>query len=675
MEVAEHFYADDPAHGPPDAKTTLDGVDYFFLGNGLIQAAVQVCSSGQGTPLGLLILHPERLGPKRCALTFDLEHGLALTTVTVHTGTRVFAPHGQSLDAQWTDVDGVPAARVTWQDDELRVEEVFYCPNRHSPCLVRAIRARSASPSALRAVFRTGLGHEPLEYPIELTGDAFTEASLSYELRKSGNDWRVDVRWSGSAPDHTDGTRYWGRCAALTCSSPTLEHLFRAARNQLPAAVAASGMTDGGIWQYNLEWARDQAFVAAVLATLGAVEPARTMFDRLLTQFVSDEGDTVDSGRRRPPAEVELDQNGYLLTALETYTNWTGDLDLLRRHWPRIPALAEFPLREMFRHSPSGLLHNRREFWERHAVHGIQDGMELTHQLYTALGLASAARLARLVAQPEQAERWAREAQRIRQALLGDARFGLVENGRFIKRRDVSGAVQRTITPAAEAGLPSGVPLFGEGPHYLNPDTSAVLPIALEFVDPHGALARNTLAEVEQLWDQRWDGGGYGRYHVSSEPDSPGPWPFPSLFVARAYLEAGDDDKVWRILNWLRSAPGGRAGTWFEFYGPRPIPPYPQVGVIPWTWAEIVCFFIHHLLGVRPGYAELVLRPRLLAGLDRVEVRLRLRDNTLRVGVRRPRDGETAGFVVGGETLPYTPAGVRLPMPSTDLEVQVVTPA
>jgi hypothetical protein len=301
--------------------------------------------------------------------------------------------------------------------------------------------------------------------------------------------------------------------------------------------------------------------------------------------------------------------------------------------------------------------------------------MELTHQLYTALGLASAARLARLVAQPEQAERWAREAQRIRQALLGDARYGLVEDGRFIKRRDVSGAVQRTITPAAEAGLPGGVPLFGEGPHYLNPDTSAVLPIALEFVDPRGALARNTLTEIEQLWNQRWDGGGYGRYHVSSEPDSPGPWPFPSLFVARAYLEAGDDDKVWRILNWLRSAPGGRAGTWFEFYGPRPIPPYPQVGVIPWTWAEIVCFFIHHLLGVRPGYAELVLRPRLLAGLDRVEVRLRLRDHTLRVGVRRPRDGETPGFVVAGRLHPYTPGGVRLPMPSTDLEVQVVTPA
>jgi hypothetical protein len=674
MEVAEHFYTDDPRQGPPDAKTTLDGVDYFFLGNGLIQAAVQVCTSGQATPVGLLILHPERLGPKRRALTYDPKDGLAPTAVTIRAGARVFAPQTKALEAQWTDVGGVPAVRVAWQADDLRVEETFYCPDRCSPRLVRIIRARKSSPGTLHGAFRTGFQSEPLERPLELAGDALEEATLLYELRGSGDDQRVDVRWSDAAPDHADGAGYWGRCAALTCSSPTLEHLFRAARNQLPAAVAASGMTDGGIWQYNLEWARDQAFVAATLATLGAVDTAQTMFDRLLTKFVSDDGDCVDSGRRRAPAEVELDQNGYLLTSLETYVNWTGDVEVLRRHWPRIRALAEFPLRTVFRHAPSGLLHNRREFWERHAVHGIQDGMELTHQVYTALGLASAARLARLVSQPEPAQRWEQESQRIRKAMLGDARYGLIEDGRFIKRRGVNGAVQTMITPAAEAGLPGGVPLFGEGSHYLNPDTSTMLPIALEFVDPRGELARNTLADIEQLWNQRWDGGGYGRYHVSSEPDSPGPWPFPSLFVARAYFEAGEDDKVWRILNWLASAPGGRAGTWFEFYGPRPIPPYPQVGIIPWTWAEMTCFFIHHLLGVRPGYAGLVLRPSLLAGLDSVEARLRLRGHTLRVGMRRCRRGETPSCIVGSESYPYTPDRICLPMPSTDLDVQMVMP-
>jgi hypothetical protein len=59
MEVAEHFYADDPSRGPVDGKTTLEGVDYFFLGNGLVQAAVQVTPAAGATPVGLLVMDPE----------------------------------------------------------------------------------------------------------------------------------------------------------------------------------------------------------------------------------------------------------------------------------------------------------------------------------------------------------------------------------------------------------------------------------------------------------------------------------------------------------------------------------------------------------------------------------------------------------------------------------------
>ncbi len=53
MEVKEHFYADDPTRGPADGKTTLRDVDYYFLGNGRIQAAVQIAPAGDGTPAGL----------------------------------------------------------------------------------------------------------------------------------------------------------------------------------------------------------------------------------------------------------------------------------------------------------------------------------------------------------------------------------------------------------------------------------------------------------------------------------------------------------------------------------------------------------------------------------------------------------------------------------------------
>ncbi|UCF33797.1 MAG: hypothetical protein JSV78_00505, partial [Phycisphaerales bacterium] len=341
---------------------------------------------------------------------------------------------------------------------------------------------------------------------------------------------------------------------------------------------------DGSIWQYNHEWVRDQAMVVAARVMLGEFEAGRTMLIRLLEEFVRDDGGTIDSSCRRDDADIELDQNGELLIALKTYVDWTGDVSVLRAYWPKVRALAEFPLREVFRHEPSGLLHNQREYWERHAGYGIEDGMELANQLFVCLGLSCAACLAEIVGRNEEGARWKAESERLKKAMIFDRRFGMVEDGHFIKRRKVNGEVQREIKVPEPEKLPAGIPLVEDGPHYLDPDASSSLPIAFELVDPKGDLARSTLQEVERLWNLRWEGGGYGRYHTSSEPDAPGPWPFPTVFVARAYFEAGNDEKVWRILRWLGSVQGGKAGAWFEFYGSRPVPPCPQVGIIPWTW-------------------------------------------------------------------------------------------
>ena len=675
MDVAEHVYHDDPSVGPPDVRTTLTGIEYFFLGNGLIQASVQVCTSGEGTPVGLLVLHPNQLLPKRRALTFDAQYGLAPTAVIVQVDGQTYTPQGHALDAHWTTIDGIPAVQITWPAGALRVTETFYCHDRHTPTLTRTIRVDQPAAGDVAATLRTGPDHAPLERALKWGGATTAHATLQYALTSTGSDWHVAARFLDAAPDHAEAAAYWNRRATLDCASPTLDHLYHVARSQMPASVTAAGMMDGGIWQYNLEWVRDQSRVAEAFVYLGDLTLARTMLDRMLTDFVSPDGDCVDSGRRRNPAEAELDQNGYLLAALETYVNWTGDLDILRQHWPRITAAAEFPRREVFRHQPSGLMHNQREYWERHGQHGIQEGMELLQQLYVSIGLAAAARLAQLVDQPRQADRWATESQRIRDAMLTDPRYSSVENGCFIKRRDVSGAHQVTITPTAQSGLPDSVPLAGDEPHYLDPDASSVLPIAEEFIDPHGDLARNTLADVEQLWNQRWTHGGYGRYHVSSEPDSPGPWPFATLFVARACFEAGADDRVWRILDWLCSVPGGRAGAWFEFYGQRPVPPCPQIGIIPWTWAEILSLFIHHMLGVRPTTTDLLLRPRLLANQDRATACLTLRGHTLRLNIRRARPGEQPTLLAAGQSHPYTPSGIRLPLPTKDLDVEVIVPA
>jgi hypothetical protein len=235
------------------------------------------------------------------------------------------------------------------------------------------------------------------------------------------------------------------------------------------------------------------------------------------------------------------------------------------------------------------------------------------------MGVSHAATLARMLGHPDHERRWLQAAHDLRQAWLSHPTWALQDARGFIKRRALDGRVQEQADARPDAGLPAGVPLASPGPHWLNPDTCAVLPIVFGLVDPASPVAQATLGSVETLWNQGWDSGGYGRYHVTSEPDSPGAWPFASLFVARANVEAGRSASVWRTLRWMRAVNGGLSGAWFEFYGQRYAPPFPQVGIVPWTWAELVLLFVHHILGVRPGENGVYLRPRLLAGLQHVE--------------------------------------------------------
>jgi hypothetical protein len=362
---------------------------------------------------------------------------------------------------------------------------------------------------------------------------------------------------------------------------------------------------------------------------------ARNLLIRLFHEFVTEHGDTVDSSQKRHYDEVELDQNGILIYALKQYVCWTGDFGIIKELWDKIKITAEFPLQDYFRHALSRLLANQREYWERHSVHGIEKGIELAYQFWVSLGLSAAASLARTISNEREALRWEREAARIKTAMLNDPQFKLVDERGFIKRRRVDGTVQETITALPEAALPDAVPLSKKGKHFLNPDTSVAQPIAFGFIDPESPIAKATMKNLEILWNQAWEDGGYGRYHVSSEPDSPGAWPFPSLFLARAYLEMGEVEKVWRILNWLNTIPGSKSGSWFEFYGQRLAPPFPQVGITPWTWAEMLLLLVHHIVGIEPELDYLRIRPRLLPGIDQIEGQFPFREKQLNFKIQK----------------------------------------
>jgi hypothetical protein len=654
VDVAEHVYHDDPAVGHPDVRTRLAGAAYFFLGNGLIQAAVQHAPGGEGTPLGLLIMDPERLGKKRDSLTMSAEFGLEPTIVRLVVDATEVSPLPPGLQVSWVSAAAVPTVEARWGGSGLAVTERFFCPSSNVARLAREVEVVNSGDAPQRFALRFGSPGATFEEAITLGARDRTRRWVLYDLNPATGS--VSTRVSPTDPREERANTSSSTCTTVTFHHPTLDHVFNASRCQLPAVISSRGRLDGSIWQYNREWVRDQAFIALALTMLGHRSLAATMLRRLLDQFVTADGATLDSSEVRSRDDVELDQNGILLHVLEQYVNWTGDLDLVSRAWPKISALAAYPLREEFRHPPSGMLSGRREYWERHAAHGIEPGLELVYQLFVSLGLGAAASLARRIGKPIESSRWEAASQELQRAFLSHPVYALCDEGRLIKRRTLNGRVQTHVVARPDASLPEGVPLSSSRPHLLNPDTCTVLPIVFGAIDPHGPVARATLAQVEQLWNQSWTDGGYGRYHVSSEPDSPGAWPFASVFVARAAVEAGASEPAWRVLRWLSGIPGSRPGSWFEFYGQRIAPPFPQVGVIPWTWAELILLFVHHVLGVRPREDAIEVRPRLLSGMTHVEARVPVRDGWLDIDLRTDAAADPDRMFV----VPYAPGESRL---------------
>lgn len=658
IDVKEHIYDDDPNLGPVDVKTRLKDAAYFFLGNGKILGAVQIAPGGEGTPVGLLIMDPECLDKKRNALSLHPRTGLDRTQLRIREQETVSSAAGRNLGAQWSFRLQIPAVEVRWEADGLRVVEEFFCPSRTQSLLVRNIRITNLRTVSADLVLQTGILEQSVEKRLILAPQAEGQVVLNYVWReKDGH--RVSCEFSSQegAYGHTDMQDFWQQAAQATFSSHLLNRYFDAVRFQLTAVISTGAKVDASIWQYNREWVRDHAMMALGLVVAGQHDLARKMLERLLRDFVSDEGGCIDSSEKRDYSEVELDQNGELLYVLQQYVAWSGDRSILSQHWPRIAAAAEFPLKPVFRHEPSGLMTNSREYWERHQAHGVQPGIELAYQMFVSLGLSSAASLARLMAHDAEAARWEEEARRIKQAVLMDPGYGLVENKRFIKRRGLDGKIQDVIHALPGSGLPAGSPLASPVEHRLHPDTTMALPVAFGFVPADSVLASNTMQNLELLWNQAWQDGGYGRYYAFSEPDAFGSWPFPSLFIARAYTEMQLYDRVWKILKWLDTIPGAPAGSWFEFNGEAHSPPFPQIGITPWTWAEMLLLLVSHVMGIRPEWGRVRIQPHLLTGIDSIRADFPLGSGRLKLNIERVPDILSPQFFSEGKRIPSETEG------------------
>jgi hypothetical protein len=656
-------------------RAFIQGREYFVLRSGrirLIAQADQVDLAPAFLWLAFDARDNRQTARKENALNFGNGAGLANSALQVLLGGFPFTALGHETQTRWVAIDGIPAVEAEWWAGGLLVTEHFFalqdsgvfvrrtnlssrnlggpeevtlrlslppgaCVERDGWLVQENTRARLALACAASVPSRfhpeqADVEIGPLAIPIggSVTVDTFLSVGILPDDHLPEPPHNLD-----QILGRTRGA--WSAASSLVTEDATVREVFDKARFGLPAMVADNGVMDAGIFEYGAQWVRDTSNTLLGLVHAGHFELARSGFVHVLETMVSAGGNAMIGSVFADPDREQFDQMGELIHALRSYRDWSGDDALIHEYRAKFLALIERPLRAEFRHT-SGMVHNRREFWER----TLDDGCELAYQTYVILGLRDAAALAGPLGAADRAARWRSEADSIQNAMLSHPSFALVEQDRLIKRRSVEGRWERFIRFPAAA---QDVPMKTEQVHLAEPDSTMALPIALGVVDPQSTLAHNTLDELEKLWNARWFGGGYERYHSSGQVDQPGPWTFASCFILRAQHEAGLLDRSRRTLEWLNTVQGGRAGAWFEEI-PLVRSQAATAGILPWTSGEISLFVVRHVLGIRFEDGEVVVRPRLYPGSPLVRADLRFRTGRLLLEV--PGPGPFQHAVVNG---------------------------
>lgn len=646
------------------------GREYFVLRSGRAKVVFQVDRADLGPAFAYMLFDAEDANQstrKDGAFNFDPEEGFTSSALRVELGGFSFCAFGQQTDCHWVDLDGVPAVESVWWAGGIKVTERIFAlvaaEAIHRTILLDGshlagddvINARLFLPGGQFRGTGQALVHEGKGYgsglvvlgnpKVQVDQDqGFMEigpftvgpqksASLEvlhfFAIPSRGIDSLYahanTIITAGVLEDQQKTKATWESTSKVVTKDKTVQDIYDKARFGLRGMIADDGTMDAGIFEYGRQWVRDTSNSALGALHTGHFELARKALGRILTKMISSEGATAIASAYDPPDREEFDQMGELLHALKSYRDWTGDDSLLQEHKGQLIALIERPLLPRFR-DETGMVHNRREFWERE----FDDAYELSYQTYLVLGLRDAAELAPSFGAEDRAERWRKEADQILQAMLSHPTRALVADGHLIKRRNVTGEVADLIT--TKQGERPDVPFLTEKHNRLHPDASMALPIALGLVDPRSPLALKTLDELDQLWNMRWTGGGHERYNSSSEPDTPGPWPFASCFILRALHESGLFDRSRRVLEWLNTVQGGRTGFWFEeipllYSNTKPC------GIIPWTSAEVGLFVVRHLLGVQFEGTRIVVRPALYPDTPPISADLRFRIGRLRLEI------------------------------------------
>jgi hypothetical protein len=698
----------------PDFITCLPGVEYFFFGNGDITGVVQHCpKENSGSFLGFTFMNPGLFSRKWSTYLYHPERGFTNTRLGVtieendpagavkdgmYSGIKGYSVTPENfVSVGWKYPDNVPMVSLRWKAGECDIEEEFFAPSEGSVLFRRArVTNNAGRPLRVRhglslyanfglfdqifvdekenAAFARGLAKMKLfalekdatvagRYDVRIDAGVIPpgetrEATYVYCM----NDGETIFRKKSFGVLWKNTVRYWTGKGKLETGNKMFDDLWNVSKASLRSVMGNNARMDAGVWEYNMEWVIDHLWAAIGFLRSGFVDEARLLVENNLKHAIGFDGRTIESSRWFGYDYTELNQNGSLVHSVWEYLCWTGDLALIRKYWDKIKLCADFPMKEVFFDKRARMVHNKREFWERSDPHGIEDGFEMAYQFWIIMGLEKGAEMADALKDHGTARRWRKTASDMKESFLTDPTYRMIENGRLIKRRKRNGEWQKLSIPPNRGAMPPGSPLSKDEQPALDPDTVTAFPIIFGMIDPKSELSLKTLEWLDTLWNQQWTEGGYPRYNSHSEPDPPAPWPFNSVMVARAHSEAGNDEKVWRVLQWLTDLPTGKSGSWFEHLGHSITPPAPPVGIVGWIWYEIMALYVQQIVGVRPELDRLVIRPHLLQGLNEIHSTHIVRK--LKVSVHVQRSNRKTSARVNGRELAVKDGAIAIPYPS-----------
>ncbi len=524
-----------------DYITYLPGVEYFYLGNGDIQAVVQYCKdhklAGGSLFFGLTLIDPERFTQKWTTFLYRPSDGFGSTRMWVWIDGALHSVDSDNfVSIDWVYDGAVPVVRTKWNEGSFQVEEDLFVPKSEPVIFMRArVTNLDNQPhdlvTSLRLYPNITLFDNIYTDPGEATANAEGFATVQLQSLEGAAktfgryDLRVDageVRPGKEAialyayrigKDRKKLTKkdfvslwsateeFWKSRNNVSTGIPNFDHIWELGRTGTRAQVAQSGKRDGGNREDCMEWAAVNIMALKAALMAGFYDEAKNLILRILDKLISSDGRTVESSQVFDFQYTEINQNGMTLYGIWTYVAWTEDYSIIRKHWSRIKTLADLPFRPYFRDTRSGLLTNSREFWERSTIYGVKPGFELGYQFWVAIGLDRISQIARKLGHAEEAARWHSASRSIENSFLHDKKFRLIEDGHFIKRITLDGEWQKTFVPPDRTVMPEGTPIATEKEPLAEPDATEVFPIVFGMIDPKSDLSLKTLEWVETLWN------------------------------------------------------------------------------------------------------------------------------------------------------------------------------